>query len=97
VNPAVVKAGEVVPGAAGKPGLKLGVVAQRYPWNGTVDVQYKATHWQQGGACAIEVTVGEATFTNAIEIVGQGEVVGKASILMPAETKGKATFRVVVP
>jgi len=82
----------------GKPTLQLGVVAQRYPWNGMVDVQYKATFWSAGKQGAIEITVGETVMTNRFDIVGSGTVIGTISIdlrTIAPEARGKATFRVV--
>jgi len=81
------------------PTLKLGVVAQRYPWNGMADLSYKTAFWPEGKKGAVEVTVGETVTTNEFDIVGRGIVTGTAAVDLKAaagEFKGEARFKAVV-
>ena len=47
------------PDAPVTPKVQLGVVAQRYPWNGTIDIEYKTSN-------ATNVTFSAIVVTNAI-------------------------------
>ena len=50
----------------GTPEVKLGVVAQRYPWNGTLDIEYKTSN-------ATNVTFSATVGTN-VTVIGSVQV-----------------------
>jgi len=95
VNPAVLMGD--APAPAGKSELVLGVVAQRYPWNGVVDVEYKATYWSDAVFGAVEITVGDTVVTNALNIFKSGTGVQGIDLkALFGEKAGEAQFNAVV-
>jgi len=56
VNPAVTKSGEVVPAAPAAPTVQLGEVAQRYPWEGVLDVECMVSNMPKD-QCDVKLTV----------------------------------------
>jgi len=96
VDPAVTKAGEVLPASPKQPSVKLGVVAQRYPWNGIVDVGYQVRNWWPFGDvdAKLEVKVGEVCVTNEITVTGATGIQAVDLSAIAPDYKGRARFRV---
>jgi len=79
------------------PSLELGTAAQRYPWNGIVDICYR-TAYLPSGKGVIEVWIGAENVTNLV-LADSGTTTNAVAVdfrALAPERAGQVTFRATV-